>query len=215
MAVWTEERNERLRRRRFSFWRSLFNADGRFTFFSAFFSAFSSAIDPRIAIFKRHNYNRFLIIRKGRMLSARNLQLFLISAVVLITVYFTFRLSKELFSYLPLKAQSSARVSQWEIEEIKGKFALKAAYTFEAEGAVWKNSTRFRPPYFWNEPSAITALKGKAKESWSAWYDPKNPAHSSLEKNFPAGLLFRTSVCYCVFIYFLLMKSKLIKILRN
>ena len=145
---------------------------------------------------------------QGSMLMTRRFQFALVLGAALITLYFTFNLSKELFSYLPLKAQAQARISQWEVEDVKGKFALKAVYSFEVKEKTWNGSTRFRPPYFWNEPAAIAALKAKAKESLSAWYDPQNPSRSALEKAFPSGLLFRTVICYGVLIYFLLLRPR-------
>ena len=152
------------------------------------------------------------------MLAAHRLQLVLISAVALISLYFSFQLSVQLFSCVPLAVQAPARVSQWEIEEVKGKFALKAFYSFEAQNKIWKGSCRFNPPYFWNEPSAMAALKAKAKEPVSAWYNPNNPSHSSLEKRFPSSLLFRTIICYGVLIYFFFVRRKFqnnLNIIRN
>ena len=98
---------------------------------------------------------------------------------------------------------------------MKGKFALKAVYSFETQKKIWKGAYRLGPPYYWNEPAAASALKGKAKEAWSAWYNPKNPAQSALEKAFPSGLCFRTLVCYALLIYFFLLRRRFIKIIIN
>jgi hypothetical protein len=142
------------------------------------------------------------------MLSMRRFQLLLLSGVVLLALYFSYQSSKELYAYLPLQAKAPARVLQWEIEDVKGKFALQAAYSFEAQGKIWENSFRLLKPYYWNEPAAISSMKRLAKEEWSAWYDPKNPDHSALEKSLPIGLLFRTMICYGVLIYFFYLQRR-------
>ncbi len=140
------------------------------------------------------------------MLTARRFQTVLIAGAALVTLYFTFLLLKEMFDFFPLKAAASAHISQWEVEEVKGKFALRGVYVFQVQGKNWQGSSRLLPPYYWNEPSALAALKVKAKESWTVWYNPNHPDHSALQKSFPSGLLFRTLVCYSVLIYFFVMK---------
>src|SRR3990167_6430839 len=119
-----------------------------------------------------------------------------------ISGYFSFLLVETLFEYYPLKKQAETRISRWEIKEMEGSFALKAFYSFETQGKIWNGTTLLSKPWYLNEPSALLALKGKAKEEWLAWFNPKNPEHSSLEKVFPIGLLVRVLICYGVFIYF-------------
>lgn len=133
---------------------------------------------------------------------------FLLAAAAAISLYFTFHLSKELFHYFPLKAQTKASISHWEIEEKEGKFGFKARYSFEAQAKTWESSFSFHDPLYWNEPSAFKALKEKAKKTWNVWYDPGNPSHSALEKKFPFNLFFRTVICYGVLCYFFFINKK-------
>lgn len=131
--------------------------------------------------------------------------------IAAITLHFSIRLGIDLYSYLSLKKSSAARISQWEIVELKGRYALKAEYLFEAQGKNWPGSFILSPPYYLNEAAALSALKEKAKEPFRAWYQPKNPPTSALEKNFPKSLMFRTILCGVVLIYFLFLKRKFIK----
>ena len=140
------------------------------------------------------------------MLSARRFQLLMVSGIAMISLYFSYQLIKEFLAYFPLQSRVPVRVFQWEIEDIQGKFSLKASYTFEVKGKIWESSFRLLKPYYWNELAAIAGLKRLAKEEWSAWYDPTNPATSALEKSFPSGLLFRTVICFGVLIYFFVAK---------
>jgi len=145
------------------------------------------------------------------MLKFSPLHWILLSISALVAVYFSIHLSKELFSYLSLTNQAPAKVSQWEIENVKENFALKATYSLNVDDRRYVGSYRFSPPYFWNEPAALTALNVKAKEKWLVWYDPSCPERSALEKSFPYSLLIRTLVCYAVLIYFFIFNRKLFK----
>jgi hypothetical protein len=126
----------------------------------------------------------------------------------LIAFYFSSLLALSFWGYFPLSAEAKANVFQWEVVEIKEKYPIKATYSFEANGKIWKNSFIFSQPWSWNQPSAIILLKEKAKQPWSVWYSPNNPALSALEKSFPYNLFFRTLVCYAVLIYFALLYRK-------
>jgi len=136
------------------------------------------------------------------MLKFSHLHWILLSITALIAVYFSIHLSKELFSYLSLKNQVPAKVSQWEIENVKENFALKATYSLNVGDRGYVGSYRFPPPYFWNEPAALTALSIKAKEKWLVWYDPSSPDRSALEKIFPVGLLCRVGLLCCINLLF-------------
>jgi hypothetical protein len=147
------------------------------------------------------------------MISPTRLQTALLAGIGLIVLYFSVQLSSQLFVYLSLRERTPVRIERWEVEEVKGNFALAAHYSFVADNKTFSGACRLRPPYYWNEAAAIAALKNRAKEGWTAWYDPSNPSRSSLEKGFPSGLLIRTLICYGVLIYFLLFKRKLVKII--
>lgn len=142
-------------------------------------------------------------------MSPARVQLFFFLGICAITLHFSIRLGGGLFHYLSFENSSIARVSQWEIVEIKGRYGLKADYTFEFQEKNWLGSFAFSPPYHLNEMAALAVLKEKAKEKWTAWYNHKNPQISLLEKNFPKGLLFRTLICYGVLIYFATLKRKM------
>jgi len=134
--------------------------------------------------------------------------LFFLMGVIAITLHFTIRLGGESLHYFSLKKQAKAKITQWEIVEIKGRFALKAGYTFEAQEKNCPGSYTLNPPHYLNEGAALSGLKEKAKESWTVWYNPKNVKTSALEKSFPVGLLIRTFICFSVLIYFITLRRK-------
>ncbi len=118
--------------------------------------------------------------------------------------YFSIRTTGALFDFFTFTERAEARISRWEIKEMKGKFPIKSYYSFEAKGAIWHGATQLGEPWHLNEASAVAALQEKAKQSWAAWFNPNDPSKSSLEKAFPSGLLVRTLICYGVFAYFIL-----------
>lgn len=126
-----------------------------------------------------------------------------------ITLHFSIRLGVDCLHYFSLKKGARAEIVQWEIMELKNRFALKADYTFKSQEKSWRGSFTLNPPHYLNEMAALSALKERAKESWTAWHNPKNPQVSALEKSFPTALLIRTVICYGVLTYFLLLKRKL------
>jgi hypothetical protein len=135
----------------------------------------------------------------------------LLALGALIGAYFSIRLGLAVSTYIALSQSVPARISQWEIVEIGDTFPLKASYSFEIQEKIWSGSTVLAAPRHWNEPSAIAALEGLAKQNWKAWYNPKNPSQSSLERAFPIGLLVRTSVCLSVLVYFVFIWKRLLK----
>lgn len=145
-------------------------------------------------------------------MSPNRMQLFMLLGVSAITLHFTIMLGVETARYLGFKQRASAHVTQWEIVNVKDRFALKADYEFNAQEKNWQGSFTLNPPYFLNEMSALESLKGLAKMSWSAWYKPNNPKVSALEKSFPRGLLFRALTCYGVLIYFLYLTKRVVRV---
>jgi hypothetical protein len=125
--------------------------------------------------------------------------------------YFSIRSAGALFDFIMLKERAEAHITRWEIKETKGKFPLKGYYSFEAKGHVWKGVTLLTEPWYLNEASAVSALQEKAKQKWTVWYCSNNPSQSSLEKEFPSGLVVRTLVCYGVFAYFILFFRRFLK----
>ncbi|PIS02262.1 MAG: hypothetical protein COT85_06210 [Chlamydiae bacterium CG10_big_fil_rev_8_21_14_0_10_42_34] len=130
------------------------------------------------------------------------IQLLMVVGVIAITLHFTIRFGTQFYEYSALQKNTIAKILQWEVLEVNDRFALKASYEFATQGKSWKGDFTLSPPYYLNELSAIASLKSKAKESWTVWYNPKNPHFSALEKKFPLSYLVRSIICFGVLIYF-------------
>ncbi|MBF8262974.1 MAG: hypothetical protein HW387_639 [Parachlamydiales bacterium] len=149
------------------------------------------------------------------MLSKKTIYYALIALAALVSLYFWTMASRILFANHFLNRTAAARVIQWEVEEISSdQFAIKACYSFEIDGRVYHGNTLLAKPYYLNPPSAVAALKEKAKlsEPVTAWYRASDPTQSSLEKHFPLGLLLRALLASAVFIYFIRLTFASVKI---
>lgn len=136
-------------------------------------------------------------------------QKILLLGTALIASPLTYQTVKEFLTYFSLTERAFAQILQWEVEEVSDRFALRGIYTFSYQGNTWKGTSLLPPPYFLNEPAAISALKERAKQSSTAWYNPNNPSLSSLTHIFPTSLFLRTVTCYAVLFYFLLVRIRL------
>src|SRR4051812_20762139 len=126
------------------------------------------------------------------MFSTRRFELFFLLSTSLIALFFLFRLTCGLYGYWSLRDQIPAKISQWELEEIGDRWAIRAIYSINVQGVYLKKATLFANDRFVNKEVAIRELELMAKKNWKAWYNPKNPSQSSLEKKFPFNLLIRT-----------------------
>jgi hypothetical protein len=119
------------------------------------------------------------------------------------TLWFCAKAGYELICYARLSSHTKARVVSWEVEELSlSKLYLKCSYTFEVNGTLHEGKTRFMQPEFLNRPSAEQALTTFSSYSWSAWYAPKNPSFSSLQKLFPYKNSFSALISLGVLLYF-------------
>lgn len=145
-------------------------------------------------------------------MSPKRIQLFLLLGICAITLHFSIRLGADCFRYFSLKKEGRAQIRQWETIAVKDRFSLKASYVFETQEKTWPGEFTLSPPYYLNEISALSAIKEKAKEAWTVWYNPKNPQISALEKSFPTGLLIRSLICYGVLVYFFCLYKRLVPV---
>lgn len=100
--------------------------------------------------------------------------------------FFTYSAATSFAAYSRLKAQAPVQITAWRvIPKGPSAFAIEATYAFEIEGTTFHGKTLFAKPYHLNLPSAERQIKLFSERNWSAWYSPKNPALSALERVFP------------------------------
>lgn len=135
-------------------------------------------------------------------------QIFFLIGVVAIALHFSIKLGQGIFKYSVYSAHTPAQIVQWETVPAKDRFHIKATYKYALNQKNYSQVHTFTSAFL-SESAAIHQLKDLAKQPYTAWYNPQNPEQSLLEKTFPWGLFFRTSICYGVLIYFFYLYKRL------
>jgi hypothetical protein len=115
-----------------------------------------------------------------------------------LTIYFLTLFGSAFWQYISLRESAPAHIEQWEIIEDKGGFVLRAKYSFTGRVGAYT----FSSPRYLNEPSALMALKEKAKQPQTVWF---SPAASFLEASFPFSYLIKTLVSLSALVYFVVL----------
>lgn len=147
------------------------------------------------------------------MLTPKRFYQFLLLAAGGLTLYFIVLFGVSFFHYFSLQDQAQARISRWEVVELKeDRFGIKADYSFQAQNKDWKGTYLLKNPYYLNEFAALSDLKKMAKQDWTVWFNPSNIQESALEKSFPFSLLIKSLICCALLVYFLFVKTKIQKL---
>lgn len=109
-----------------------------------------------------------------------------------------------IYLYLSLDAAAPADKINWSIEQLsEDRFVMKANYSFQVNAQNYSGETIFKNDLYWNPWSAEDALKVYDQKDWTVWYSSKNPAYSSLQKNFPLKESISAFILWLILIYFL------------
>ena len=108
------------------------------------------------------------------------------------------------YSYSQLKTQIAVSSIQWEVEEkSEDNYLIKALYQFKYRNNPYSGSTTLSDIPYRNQWAAQQAIKEYSKKNWKTWFDPQNPNHSSLQKNFPLKECISAIFLWGLTIYFL------------
>jgi len=117
--------------------------------------------------------------------------------------------ASDVWGYLRLEKKSIATVNDWKIiEKGSSQFALRANYTFNAQGKTYTGKTTLSKPYHLNRLSAEKQVKIYAAHHWPVWYQRGHPENSSIEHLFPLKKCLYTLVVLGVFFYFVYLRNR-------
>lgn len=109
----------------------------------------------------------------------------------------------DLWTYVRLASRTEIVVDQWKvIKKSSSSFPIQTTYHFEFQGKTYQCKAFLHPPYHLNRPSAEKALKNLEQQQWIAWFDPRNPHFSLLQKEFPFKKMIYTLIALGVTCYF-------------
>jgi hypothetical protein len=110
------------------------------------------------------------------------------------------------YIYKGLSTQASVLTMQWEINEAASdKFIVEALYKFTVADKTYVGETAWDDRPYLNDWAAREVITEKAKQTWRAWYDPSNPNHSSLKRDFPLKETLSAICLWGLFFYFILL----------
>lgn len=108
------------------------------------------------------------------------------------------------YNYTRLTEKQQITSLEWNnVEKSSEEHVLIGKYTYTVNGILYGGeTTKEGRPYFsaWAAKKAIDSLN---KDTFVAWYDPKNPNYSSLQKHFPLRECVYTAILWGLFLYFL------------
>lgn len=114
------------------------------------------------------------------------------------------------YGYFHRSQSAPARLSNWEVLEKKeGKFSIEVTYEFWEKGAIRTGRFLFPKPTYSNPYVAEDLVEEWKEESWTVWYNPKQPTDVTFQKRFPLkeGAYFLISLG--VILYFAILKMYL------
>jgi hypothetical protein len=114
-----------------------------------------------------------------------------------------------LYSYYRLDKKKACTLHKLKIkEDNKGKFYITSKFSFFFDNKQFSGRTNFSRKFL-NYQAALEEAKKMAKINWDIWFDSKNPAISSLEKQFPLKNIIYTFIISGIIIYFFILRYKL------
>jgi hypothetical protein len=129
----------------------------------------------------------------------------LLLIIVLCALWFIVKAGMGIYRYTQLTMQVPVVIERWEIKEIKSdQFEVRAYYSFKYQGREYQGSGRIGDLYP-NPWAASHAKEQFYRGSWRAWFNPKHPDHSLLEKKFPLKRMLSAVILVGLFIYFFIL----------
>ncbi|MES2345264.1 MAG: hypothetical protein V4494_04935 [Chlamydiota bacterium] len=124
-----------------------------------------------------------------------------------ITLWFSVLALMGVWNYLKLEAKTVAIVDVFKVEEENpSRYVISGHYSYRVNGQIYEGETLFDRVHYLNRPAAEKDLEKWEKMSWEAWYNPKDPKQSSLQKMFPFKKCLYALLTLGVFIYFLILR---------
>jgi hypothetical protein len=108
------------------------------------------------------------------------------------------------YSYSHLTEKTSPLSLVWDIQELSSdKFIIEATYQISVKEKFFSGKTSWKNDFYLNQWATQKAIEENSTRDWIAWYDPLNPSHNSLQKNFPLKECLTAIFLWVLFFYFL------------
>lgn len=127
----------------------------------------------------------------------------LLILIIAASMWFVVRSGIELNHYMRLSQTAPAQIESLSLlKEGEDNFAVVLDFSFDANHQKFFGKTALKKKYP-NQWAADKSLKDLQKQSWTVWYNPKNPNEATLEKIFPFKSSLSAIILLALFLYFL------------
>lgn len=124
-----------------------------------------------------------------------------------VALWFSTKACFLLYNDITLNAQAPVTEIQWSVKELStDSFLLQAHYTFSTHGTTYSAEGVLQERPYLNAWAAQQAVSEYSKKQRIIWYNASNPAHSSLQKNFPFKECLSAVTLWGIFAYFIGLK---------
>jgi hypothetical protein len=124
-----------------------------------------------------------------------------------ITLWFSVCALMGVWNYLKLEAKTTATIDLFKIEEeTPSRYVISGHYSYRVKGENYEGETLFDRVHYLNRSSAERELMRWQQLNWDAWYNPRNPEQSSLQRMFPFKACLYAVLTLGVFVYFLILR---------
>ena len=107
------------------------------------------------------------------------------------------------YQYSRLTKQVIPETVSWSINKLaEDDFALHAYYEFNWNGKNYSGHLD-RGDHYLNAWASREALDKLNRSSFKVWFDPNDPSHSSLFKDFPLKFIIYTVILWLLLFYFI------------
>lgn len=91
----------------------------------------------------------------------------------------------KLSRYFHYNQRAIASILDWKtLEKGANVYTIGARYSFESGGVLYEGESEVGKPYP-NPWAAEKAVESLSQRTWDVWYAKRNPAQSTLKKDFP------------------------------
>ncbi len=124
--------------------------------------------------------------------------------VLVVTLYYSGVAMYRYHIYTHLTAQATAsNAIHWTVQQhANDDFFLQAEYIFKVGDKAYQGTTAWPNEHYLNRWAAEQAIADFSLQHQDVWYDPADPAYSSLQKDFPFKECLSAFVLWGLLLYF-------------
>lgn len=129
--------------------------------------------------------------------------LIFLAAATLAAGWFSWSAIAKVTRYYSLQQKAEISDAAWRIaKRDEENYRVEADFSFEYGGNTYRGSELFEKPLYPNPWAAEYAMKKLESETKEAWFNPRNPRFSSLERKFPLKTVIYAITLLGLWLYF-------------